>query len=37
MVSEEGVDLLLVEEPGALGLGEDKVEEDEEADVGVER
>lgn len=36
MMSEKRVDLLLVEESGALGLGEDEVGEDDEAEVGVE-
>lgn len=36
VVGEEGVDVGLVEEAGALGLGEDEVGEEEEADVGVE-
>ena len=36
VVGEERVDLGLVEELGALGLGKDEVGEDEEADVGVE-
>lgn len=30
------VDVFLVDVPGALGLGEDEVEEEEEAEVGVE-
>lgn len=34
---EEGVDVLSVEDFGALGLGEDEVEEEDEADPGVER
>lgn len=33
---EEGVDVFLVENFGALGLGEDEVEEEDEADPGVE-
>lgn len=33
---EEGVDVVLVDEAGALGLGEDEVGEEEEAEVGVE-
>lgn len=36
MVCEEGVDVGLVEEFGALSLGKDEVGEDEEAEVGVE-
>ena len=34
---EERVDVGLVDEAGALGLGEDEVGEEEEAEVGVER
>ena len=37
VVGEEGVDVLLVDGTGALGLWEDEVGEEEEADVGVER
>lgn len=37
VLGEERVDVGLVEEAGALGLGEDEVEEEDEADVGVER
>lgn len=33
---EEGVDVVLVDEAGALGLGEDEIGEEEEAEVGVE-
>lgn len=33
---ESRVDVFLVDVPGALGLGEDEVEEEEEAEVGVE-
>lgn len=33
---EEGVDVGLVDETGALGLGEDEVGEEEEAQIGVE-
>lgn len=33
---EEGVDVVLVDEAGALGLGEDEVGEEEEAEVGIE-
>lgn len=36
VVGEEGVDVGLVEEFGALSLGEDKVGEEDEAEVGVE-
>lgn len=36
MLREEGVDVGLVEEAGALSLGQDEVGEDEEAEVGVE-
>ena len=32
---EVGVDMFLVHDAGALGLGEDEVEEEEESDVGV--
>lgn len=33
---EEGVDVVLVDEAGALGLGEDEIGEEEEAEIGVE-
>lgn len=33
---QPGLDVGLVDEAGALGLGEDEVEEEEEAEVGVE-
>lgn len=36
VVLEPGVDVGCVEDAGALGLREDEVEEEEEADVGVE-
>lgn len=36
VVLEEGVDALLVDDAGALGLGEDEVEEEEETDVAIE-
>lgn len=36
VAGEVGVDVGLVDEAGALGLGEDEVEEEAEAEVGVE-
>ena len=36
VVVEEGVDMLLVQETSALGLGEDEVEEEKESEPGVE-
>ena len=36
VVGEEGVDVGLIDEPCALGLGEDKVAEEEETEGGVE-
>lgn len=36
VVVQEGVDVLLVEDAGALGLWEDEVEEEKEAEPGVE-
>jgi len=36
VIAEEGVDVVLVDDSGALGLGEDEVEEETESKPGVE-
>lgn len=37
VLGQPGVDVCRVDDPCALGLGQDQVEEEEKADVGVER